>query len=135
MTDFLSLIKTQQRRNTMNYVDGFVAAVPNANKEKYIKHASDVAVLFKEFGALRVVECWGDDVPEGKLTSFPMAVKCQADETVIFSWVEWPSKTVRDEGWKKMMEDPRMQSEANPMPFDGKRLIYGGFQMILNEKS
>ncbi len=116
----------------MNYVDGFVAAVPSVNKEKYLQHASDTQKLFKEYGALKVVECWGDDVPEGKLTSFPMAVKCQAEETVVFSWIEWPSKAVRDEGWKKMMEDPRMQSDVNPMPFDGKRLIYGGFQMILN---
>jgi uncharacterized protein YbaA (DUF1428 family) len=132
MTDFLSHINTRQRRNNMNYVDGFVAAVPSVNKEKYLQHASDTQKLFKEYGALKVVECWGDDVPEGKLTSFPMAVKCQAEETVVFSWIEWPSKAVRDEGWKKMMEDPRMQSDVNPMPFDGKRLIYGGFQMILN---
>ncbi len=116
----------------MNYVDGFVAAVPSANREKYLKHASEAVIVFKEYGALRVVECWGSDVPEGKLTSFPMAVKCQPEETVVFSWIEWPSKKVRDEGWKKMMEDPRMKPDVNPMPFDGKRMIYGGFEMILN---
>ncbi|MBA4144105.1 MAG: DUF1428 domain-containing protein [Nitrosospira sp.] len=87
--------------------------------------------VFREYSALNVVECWGDDVPEGKLTSFPMAVKCQADETVVFSWVTWPSRQVRDEAWKKVMADPRLQPDANPMPFDGKRLIYGGFEAIV----
>ena len=116
----------------MNYVDGFVAAVPVANKEAYLKHANISAVLFKEYGALRVVECWGDDVPDGKLTSFPLAVKKEEGEIVIFSWIEWESKAVRDEAWKKLMEDPRMSPDANPMPYDGKRLIYGGFQMIVN---
>ena len=115
----------------MNYVDGFVAAVPNANREKYLRHAEQAAVLFKDFGALKCVECWGDDVPEGETTSFTMAVKRKDDETVVFSWVVWPSKEVRDTAWAKMMEDPRMAPDANPMPFDGKRLIYGGFQMIV----
>lgn len=115
----------------MNYVDGFVCAVPTANREAYLKHAQDAAVIFKEFGALSVVECWGDDVPEGKLTSFPLAVKREPDETVVFSWVTWPSRDVRDAGWAKVMADPRMQPGANPMPFDGKRLIYGGFQVLL----
>ncbi|MGL4239678.1 MAG: DUF1428 domain-containing protein [Beijerinckiaceae bacterium] len=116
----------------MTYVDGFVAAVPNANKDAYIAHARDASVLFKEFGALKLVECWGNDVPDGKLTSFPMAVKKESDETVVFSWVLWPSKAVRDEGWQKMMADPRMQPGAMTMPFDGKRMIYGGFEMILD---
>jgi uncharacterized protein YbaA (DUF1428 family) len=115
----------------MTYVDGFLAAVPNANKKAFIKHATDSAKLFKEYGALKIVECWGDDVPDGKLTSFPMAVKKEADESVVFSWVTWPSKAVRDAGWAKMMEDPRMQPGANPMPFDGKRIIYGGFDVVL----
>jgi uncharacterized protein YbaA (DUF1428 family) len=115
----------------MNYVDGFVAAVPTVNREAYRKHAERNAALFKEHGATGVVECWGDDVPEGKLTSFPMAVKCEPGETVVFSWLTWPSRAARDEGWKKLMADPRMQAEANPMPFDGKRLIYGGFQVLL----
>lgn len=115
----------------MNYVDGFVAAVPTAHREIYRQHALRAAVVFKECGALNVVECWGDDVPEGKLTSFPMAVKREADETVVFSWVTWPSRQVRDEAWKKVMADPRLQPDANPMPFDGKRLIYGGFEVIV----
>jgi uncharacterized protein YbaA (DUF1428 family) len=118
----------------MNYIDGFVAAVPTENQEKYLQHAIMVSSIFKEAGALSVVECWGNDVPEGKLTSFPMAVKCEAHETVVFSWIEWPSKAVRDDAWKKIMDDPRMQPDPeNPMPFDGKRLIYGGFQMIMRD--
>jgi len=116
----------------MTYVDGFVAAVPTENRAKYLKHAEDAAVIFKEHGATKVVECWGDDVPDGEVTSFPMAVKCKPDETVVFSWVLWPSRQIRDEGMKKIMEDPRMQPDVNPMPFDGKRLIFGGFEMILD---
>ncbi|WP_420347422.1 DUF1428 domain-containing protein [Pelagibius sp.] len=116
----------------MAYVDGFVAAVPNDKKADYLKHAEESAAVFKEFGALKAVECWGDDVPDGELTSFPMAVKCEAGETVVFSWVVWPSKAARDEAWQKVMEDPRMQPDHNPMPFDGKRLIYGGFEMIMD---
>lgn len=115
----------------MNYVDGFVAAVPTGNREAFRKHAQDGALVFKEHGALRVVECWGDDVPEGKLTSFPMAVKCQPDETVVFSWIVWPSRQVRDDAWKKLMADPRMNPASNPMPYDGKRLIYAGFQVVV----
>ena len=116
----------------MTYVDGFVAAVPTANRERYKKHAEAAAVVFKEHGALRLVECWGDDVPQGKLTSFPMAVKCKDEETVVFSWVTWPSRRVRDEGMKQVMTDPRLQPDKNPMPFDGKRLIYGGFELLVD---
>ncbi|HEX4597734.1 MAG TPA: DUF1428 domain-containing protein [Burkholderiaceae bacterium] len=117
----------------MSYVDGFVAAVPTANRDLYRKHAETTAAIFKEFGALKVVDCWGDDVPEGKVTSFPMAVKCQPEETVVFSWILWPSRARRDEGWKKAMSDPRMQPDRSPMPFDGKRLIYGGFEVMIDE--
>ena len=116
----------------MNYVDGFVLAVPTANRETYQRVAETAAVVFKENGALSVVECWGDDVPEGKLTSFTMAVQRKDDETVVFSWITWPSKAVRDEGMKKVMDDPRMQAGMNPMPFDGKRMIFGGFQVIVD---
>lgn len=115
----------------MNYIDGLVAAVPTAHREAFRKHAEAAAVVFKENGALGVVECWGDDVPEGKLTSFPLAVKREADETVVFSWITWPSKAVRDAGMKKAMDDPRLQPGQNPMPFDGKRMIYGGFEIIV----
>ena len=117
----------------MNYLDGFVAAVPAANRQAYLKHAQDAAIAFKEYGALSVVESWGDDVPEGKLTSFPLAVQCKADEVVVFAWITWPSKSVRDSAWEKIMADPRMNEEDNPMPFDGKRMIYGGFQIIMEK--
>lgn len=116
----------------MNYVDGFVLAVPTANRDLYQRVAEKAAVVFKENGALSVAECWGDDVPEGKLTSFPMAVQRKPDETVVFSWIVWPSKEVRDTGMKKAMEDPRLQEGMNPMPFDGKRMIFGGFQVIVS---
>ena len=114
----------------MSYVDGFVVAVPTANREAYKKHAVTAAAIFKEYGALKVVECWGDDVPEGKLTSFTMAVQRKDDETVVFSWITWPSREKRDEAWKLVMADSRMQS-GDSMPFDGKRLIYGGFETIV----
>lgn len=116
----------------MTYVDGFVAAVPTANREKYIRHASDAGAVIKEYGALKMVECWGDDVPDGEVTSFPMAVKCKPDETVIFSWILWPSRAVRDEAMPRLMKDTRLQPDVNPMPFDGKRLIYGGFEVVLD---
>ena len=115
----------------MAYVDGFVIPVPKANRDAYRKVAEMAAPIFKEYGALKVVECWGDDVPDGKLTSFPMAVKKEADENVVFSWIIWPSKAVRDAGNAKAMADPRMQPGKNPMPFDGQRMIYGGFQTIV----
>lgn len=111
------------------YIDGFVAAVPTANKDKYRKHAEDAWPLFKDYGATRMVECWGDDVPDGKLTSFPMAVQKKDDETVVFSWVVWPDKATRDKGWADMQKDSRMNMD---MPFDGKRMIYGGFAPILD---
>ena len=115
----------------MDYVEGFVAAVPTANKQAFIEHATRAAAVFREHGASRVVECWGDDVPPGKLTSFPLAVQSRDDETVVFSWIVWPSRAARDTGMAKVMADPRMTSEANPMPFDGARLIFGGFQVVV----
>ena len=113
----------------MTYVDGFVAAVPTANRKAYIDHARMAAAIFKEVGALSIVECWGDDVPDGTVTSFPMAVKKEADETVVFAWITWPSKEVRDAGMKSMMENEQMRTME--MPFDGKRLIFGGFEVVL----
>lgn len=115
----------------MNYVDGFLVPVPTARKDDYRRMAETAAAVFKEYGALSVVECWGDDVPEGKVTSFPMAVKRQPDETVVFSWITWPSKAVRDEGMKRTMEDPRMQQDMKNAPFDGQRMVFGGFQVIV----
>ncbi|NVK24002.1 MAG: DUF1428 domain-containing protein [Gammaproteobacteria bacterium] len=115
----------------MSYVDGFICAVPMANKKKYMEHAKISAEAFKDHGALKIVENWGDDVPDGELTSFPLAVKCQDNEVIVFSWVVWPSKEARNKGWQGLMEDERMAPENNAMPFDGKRLIYGGFETML----
>jgi len=117
----------------MKYVDGFVVAVPAENKEAYRQLAAKAAILFKEFGALRVVECWADDVAEGKLTDFRLAVKAQEHEEVVFSWIEYPSKEIRDAVNQKVMNDPRMRELGDTMPFDGKRLIYGGFTPVLDE--
>jgi len=117
----------------MKYVDGFVVAVPADKKEEYLALAAKAAPLFKEFGATRVVECWTDDVPDGKLTDFRMAVKAEENEVVVFSWIEYPSKEARDAANAKMMADPRMKQMGESMPFDGKRMIYGGFAPILDE--
>lgn len=117
----------------MKYVDGFVVAVPAKNKEAYRELAAKAAPLFKEFGALRVVECWADDVPDGKLTDFRMAVKAGSDEEVVFSWIEYPSKEVRDAANATMMTDPRMKALGDSMPFDGQRMIFGGFLPLLDE--
>lgn len=119
----------------MSYVDGFLMAVPTANKQKFIEHAQNGDSIFTELGATRVVECWGDDVPDGEVTDFRKSVKAKADETVVFSWIEWPDKKTRDAAMSTMMSDDfndeRMDPEKNPMPFDGKRLIYGGFMPIV----
>ncbi len=119
----------------MSYIDGFVMAVPTANKQKFIDHASAIDTIFTDMGATRVVECWGDDVQDGKLTDFRKAVHATKDESVVFSWVEWPDKATRDAAMQKMMsedfKDERMDMEKNPMPFDGKRLIFGGFAPIV----
>lgn len=116
----------------LGYADGFLVAVPDANREAYRKMAAEAAAVFKEYGALRVVEAWGDDVPVGKITDFRGAVKAKEGESVVFSWIEWPSKQVRDEGMKKVMADPRMEQYEGAMPFDGQRMIYGGFQPLLD---
>ena len=116
----------------MKYVDGFVCAVPAANKEQYRQHAAIAAPLFKEFGASRVVECWGDDIPDGKVTDFRGAVKAENGEIVVFSWIEYPTKEIRDVAMAKMMSDPRMKDMGEKMPFDGKRMIFGGFMPILD---
>ena len=115
----------------MAYIDGFVIAVPTANKQKFIDHAWSLDPIFLELGATRVLECWGDDVPDGKRTDFRRAVEAKPDEAVVFSWVEWPDKATRDAGMQKMMEDPRMDPATNPMPFDGARMIFGGFAPVL----
>ena len=119
----------------MAYIDGFVIACPEANKEAFIAHARKADPMFMEMGATRILECWGDDVPEGKTTDFRMAVKAEPGEAVLFSWIEWPDKDTRDKAYAIMMspdfKDPRMDPEANPMPFDGKRMIFGGFVPVV----
>ncbi len=117
----------------MTYIEGFVAAVPTANKDEYRKHASDAAPLFREFGVTRMVETWGDDVPDGKVTDFKGAVQAKDDETVVFSWFEYPDKAARDAANEKMTNDPRMEEMGTSMPFDGKRMIFGGFEPIVDE--
>lgn len=123
----------------MTYIDGFVIACPKENRQKFIDHASKADPMFVEMGALRVVECWADDVPDGKTTDFRMAVKAEAEEDVLFSWIEWPDKATRDAAYAKMMspdfKDPRMDPELNPMPFDGKRMIFGGFSPVFDLSS
>ena len=115
----------------MPYVDGFVMAVPTSNRQEFIDHARLGDPAFVELGATRVLECWGDDVPDGELTDFRKAVQAKPDETVVFSWIEWPDKATRDAGMAKIMSDPRFSPEANPMPFDGKRMIFGGFTPVV----
>ena len=123
----------------MSYIDGFVIACPKANKEKFIAHAEKADPVFMELGATRILECWQDDVSKGKVTDFFGAVKATEDEAVLFSWIEWPDKQTRDAAMAKMTEmmenpelaDPRMDPVANPMPFDGKRMIFGGFVPVV----
>ncbi|WP_116364605.1 DUF1428 domain-containing protein [Parahaliea mediterranea] len=123
----------------MSYIDGFVIAVPRANREKFTHHAETADSIFLEWGALRVIECWEDDVPVGKQTDFRRAVQATDDEAVVFSWVEWPDKATRDKAMQTMQHmmegdapDPRMDPVKNPMPFDGKRMIFGGFTPVVD---
>ncbi len=115
----------------MSYIDGLVIPVPADKKQAYRKMAAEAAQIFKQYGATRIVECWGDDVPDGKVTDFKRAVEAEPGETIVFSWIVWPSKAARDEGNRKVMADPRMRPGPD-MPFDGKRLIYGGFEPLLD---
>jgi uncharacterized protein YbaA (DUF1428 family) len=124
----------------MAYIDGFVIACPEADRQKFIDHAATIDPMFLEMGALRVVECWGEDVKRGQFTDFYMAVKAEPGEAVQFSWIEWPDKATRDAGMARITAmsqdpdnaDPRMDPARNPMPFDGKRMIFGGFETILD---
>jgi uncharacterized protein YbaA (DUF1428 family) len=116
----------------MGYTDGFVCPVPAGKKEAYREMAAKAASVFQEYGAVRVVEGWGDDVPDGKVTDFRRAVKAEAGENIVYSWIEWPSKEARDQGWAKVMADERMKPDFDNMPFDGKRMFWGGFAPILD---
>ena len=117
----------------MSYIDGFVAAVPQENKQAYLDHAREARSLFKDHGATRMVENWGDDVPEGKVTDFHRSVQKKDGEAVLFSWIEWPSKDVRDAGMTALMADARIKTLK--MPFDGQRMIFGGFSSIVEKAS
>ena len=120
----------------MRYVDGFLLAVPKANQQTFIHHANHVDQLFLELGALRVVECWEDDVAKGQITDFQRAVRLKDDEAVVFSWVEWPDRATRQAAMAQMetlmSTDPRMDPDRNPMPFDGMRMIFGGFTAVVD---
>jgi len=116
----------------MAYIDGFVIPVPAGNREAYLKVAAAAAPVFMEHGALQVVECWGDDIADGKITDFRTAVKAEPGENVVFSWIVWPSKEARDAGNAKVMADPRMDMPVEDMPFSGQRLIFGGFVPLLD---
>ena len=113
----------------MSYVDGFVLAVPKASLDAYKALARKAGAVWKEHGALAYAECIGDDVPYGELTSFPRAVQAKEDEVVVFSWIVYESRAARDEIMKKVMADPRLDPSA--MPFDGKRMIFGGFNVLM----
>ena len=114
------------------YADGFVVPVPAANRDAYTKMALNASSVLKEYGALRVVEAWGDDVPDGKVTDFRRAVEAKDGETIVFSWIEWPSKQARDDAWPKLMADPRMRPDKANQPFDAQRMIYWGFAILLD---
>ena len=119
----------------MTYIDGFVIAVPTANREAFIEHARKFDTMIVEAGAIRVVESWGDSVPEGKVTDFRRAVQATEDETVAFSWVEWPDKETRDRVHAEMerkMKSGEIDSGMTDMPFDGKRMIFGGFSTVVD---
>ncbi|WP_411342392.1 DUF1428 domain-containing protein [Sphingopyxis sp. J-6] len=127
---FESIVDDRAEGST-GYADGYVVPVPDGNKEAYRAMAQKASQVFRDYGATRVVEAWGDDVSDGKVTDFNRAAHKQDGETVVYSWVEWPDKETRTAGWEKMMKDERMQHDPNDQTFDGKRMIYGGFEPIV----
>jgi uncharacterized protein YbaA (DUF1428 family) len=117
----------------MTYIEGFIVAVPTKNKDAYLEHARDAALVLQQLGVRRMVEAWADDLPDGKVTDFKGAVRAEANETVVLSWFEYPSKAERDAASGKMMTDPRMSEIGASAPFDGKRMIFGGFEAIVED--
>lgn len=116
------------------YVEGFAIAVKAARKDEYVRFAKLAAKVFRDHGALRVVECWADDVKPGKLTSFPQAVALREDEAVVFAWIEFPDRATRDAAMKTTFDDPRMEAaRTGEYPFDGARMIFGGFETLIDE--
>ena len=120
----------------MAYMDGFLIPVPAANKQEFIRYAASIDSICTELGATRVVECWGDDLPDGAQTDFRKAVQAKEEETVVFSWIEWPDKATRDKAMARMQDlmktDPRFDPQRNPVPFDGKRMVFGGFLPVVD---
>jgi len=129
---FASIVE-EKGEGATGYADGFVVPVPEGKKQAYTEMAQKAASVFREYGATRVVEAWGDDVPEGQVTDYRRAVQAEEGENVVFSWIEWPSKQARDEAWPKLMEDERMKPDFANMPFDGKRMFWGGFSTLVDE--
>lgn len=116
----------------MAYVDGFVVPVPVASKDAYRALAAASASVFRRHGAMKLVECWGDDVPPGVVTSFPLAVKLEPGEVVVFSWIWWPDKATRDAGNAAAQTEMEALFDPAKVPFDARRLIYGGFEVLLD---
>ncbi len=129
---FEAIVETGAKTDAPGYIDGYLIPVPAENKEAYRKMAEKVAPIFQEYGALRVVEAWGENTRDGKVTDYNRATLKEPHEQVVYSWVEWPDKATRDAGWEKIMQDERMKPE-DPAPFDGKRMMWGGFAPILDE--
>lgn len=115
----------------MSYMMVYTGSVPTERKDDFVRHAREIAQMFRDLGATRAVECWGEDVPPGEVTSFPLAVKAEEGETVVVGWQEWPDKATRDAAWEKSREDPRMQAMQD-MPIDGRRMIFAGFDTLID---
>jgi len=133
----LSVLKTAPvMEEELSYIDGYVIAVPTASKETFIEQAKVFDGIMMDLGAIRIMECWGDSVPDGKQTDFKRAVQATPEETVVFSWVEWPDKATRDAAMEKihemMLNDERFDATKNPPCFDGKRMIFGGFVPVVS---
>jgi TetR/AcrR family transcriptional regulator, transcriptional repressor for nem operon len=112
------------------YIDGYVMVVPQANKQAFIRHVEQSIPIYKEYGALRVVDCWADDLPRGRVNTYDHALQLDASEAVVFSWIEWPTQAMHDAAWPLILRDPRMHPDRNPMPYDMRRMLRGGFQTI-----
>ena len=130
LAGFETLVEEGQAGDS-GYTDGFVVPVPDGKRDAYRDLAQKSAGFFREYGANHVVEAWGDDIPDGKVTDFKRAVKAEPNEGIVFSFIQWPDKATRDEAWKKIMEDERMKPEGE-MPFNGQRMFWGGFEPILD---
>ncbi len=118
----------------MSYIQGFLIPVPKSNKSTYVDMAEKSAPIFKEYGATRIVESWGADIADGKVTDFKKAVKAEGDEAVVFAWIEWPDRETYEAASQKMESDPRWK-DMPEMPFDGMRMMWAGFEPIFDSES